>query len=105
MHQLDNIKLLSRLKALGKKENVVTAAVYNAAYDYLAIGYQSGLLRVWKVDGNSKQSVYAFEGHGRQILSLQNHERDSALLMSVANDLTMRVWNIDTFHFVILFRL
>ena len=52
-----------------------------------------------------KQLVHSFEGHSRQVYSLCNHDSDKAILISAANDQTIRFWNFDTFHFLYLFRI
>jgi len=78
-----------------KTKDLCNAVTVNAMADRIAVGCDSGLIKVFETSDEqfaSEQPLYVCEGHTKAICAMQFSLRNG-LLLSSAKDGTARVWN------------
>ena len=83
------------MHGIASKQDILTKAIYVKEYSYIVVGYHSGLIRAWKLS-NQRKMIHTFESHIRPVDSLTMH-KDCRMFWSASSDLTIRLWNLDTF--------
>lgn len=106
VYQIDTLKPIIQLKQLNKKDNAITSAIINQAYQYILVGHNSGKIKVWKYDiwNSSKQMMFTFQEHTRAVLSMVCHSRDPTVFISASSDQTIRFWNIYSFQHLHMYK-
>ncbi|EAS06246.2 WD domain, G-beta repeat protein (macronuclear) [Tetrahymena thermophila SB210] len=103
IYSMKKLDIIYKMQNLGKREKSISEILFMREYRYVVSGYNDGTIKVWTLS-NNKKIIHTFDGHTRQIDSFTLHT-DKRMFWSASEDMTIRLWNLDTFTNMYTFHL